>query len=83
MAGHVSNVQKRIRFKNQKAVFIHCASHRLNLVLNELNSIPLIRNTIGIIKGTIHFFKESSIRQAITPNFTKLCITNGQSDIKL
>lgn len=60
MAGHVSGVQKRIRDKYKKAVFVHCASHRLNLVLNELNSVPCVRNTIGIIKETINFFKERS-----------------------
>jgi len=52
MAGHVSGVQKRIRDKYKKPVFVHYASHRLNLVLNELNSVPCIRNTIGIIKET-------------------------------
>jgi len=53
MAGHISGVQKRIKDLHKKAVFVHCASHRLNLVINELNSIPSIRNTIGVIKETI------------------------------
>lgn len=31
------NVQNRVRDNYKKAVFIHCSSHRLNSVLNELN----------------------------------------------
>lgn len=62
MAGHVSGIRKRISDKYQKVFFVHWASHRPNLILNELNSIPCIRNTIAIIKETINFFLESSIR---------------------
>lgn len=73
IAGQVSGVQKRIIVKYQKVVLIHCESHRLNLISNELNWNSCIRNTIGIIKETIHFFRKSSIRQAVTPSVIKLC----------
>jgi len=82
MAGHVSGVQKKIRDKYKKAVFVHCASHRLNLVLNELNSVPCIRNTIGIVKETINFFKESSLRRIVAPSLTKLCVTRWSESHK-
>lgn len=82
MAGHISGVQKRVRDIHKKAVFIHCASHRLNLVLNELNSIPIIRNTISVIKETINFFKESAIRQKVAPSLTKLCVTRWSESHK-
>ena len=35
MAGHVSGVQKRIRKKYPRAIFVHCAAHCLNLVIND------------------------------------------------
>lgn len=36
MAEHISGVPKE---KNPKAHFFYCASHRLNLVINNLNSM--------------------------------------------
>lgn len=75
MSGHINGVQKRIRDKYIKAIYVHCSSHKLNLVLNELNSIPEIRNTIAIIKETINFFNESSLRKSVAPSLTKLWLT--------
>ena len=39
MAGEVSGIQKRIRELYPKAYFMHCASHRLNLVINDQNKV--------------------------------------------
>ncbi|GBO30535.1 hypothetical protein AVEN_236253-1 [Araneus ventricosus] len=39
MAGHETGVQARIIEKYPSAVYFHCASHRLNLVANDLNSV--------------------------------------------
>lgn len=75
MSSHINGVQKRIQDKYTKAIYVHCSSHRLNLVLNELNNIPEIRNTIAVIKETINFFNESSLRKFVAPSLTKLCIT--------
>lgn len=74
--------KKKIRDKYKKAVFVHCASHRLNLVLNELNSVPCIRNTIGIVKETINFFKESLLCRIVAPSLTKLCVTRWSDSHK-
>lgn len=56
MAGKDGGVQAIIRRDYPKAAFVHCASHRLNLVINDLNAVPGIRNTIGTIKAIIKFF---------------------------
>jgi hypothetical protein len=50
MAGKVGGVAKLIRDQYNIALYFHCASHRLNLVINDLNKIMVIRNTIGTIK---------------------------------
>lgn len=47
-----------------------------------MNSIPSIRNTIGVIKETINFFKESSLRQSAAPSLTKLCVTRWSESHK-
>lgn len=46
MAGNIGGVQKIMQEKYKKALFFHCASHKLNLVVNDLNCVPEIRNTI-------------------------------------
>lgn len=50
MAGKEGGVSKLIYDKYPKALFFHCASHRLNLVINDLNKTTVIRNTPGTIK---------------------------------
>lgn len=80
--GQVRGVQKRRRVKFQKVVLVHCESHRLNLILNELNWIPCTRNTICNIKETIHFFRQSLIRQAVTSSLIKLCTTRWLESYK-
>ena len=37
MAGHDSGVQTMISEKYPMALFFHCASHKLNLVISDLN----------------------------------------------
>lgn len=79
MAGYVSGVQKRIKDLYPRAHFFHCASHRLNLVINDLNVLTEVRNCIGKIKEIITFFKESAVRLKVIGNnncnLTKLCET--------
>ena len=58
-----------------KTAFVHCAAHRLNLVVNDLNSVEEIRNTVGTIKSTIKFFRESAKRRGLVPNVPLLCET--------
>ena len=61
MAGKENGVQKLIIDQYPKAKFFHyCCSHRLNLVINDLNAVPEFRNTVGIVKQFIKFFREST-----------------------
>lgn len=82
MAGKDTGVQKRIREKYPKAVYFHCASHRLNLVVNDLNQVPEVRNTIGTIKQVIRFFRESTLRRNKVPNIPGLCETRWSEKYK-
>ena len=63
MAGHVSGVQKRIRKKYPRAIFVHCAAHCLNLVINDQSRVSIVRSTCDIIRETICFFRESPKRR--------------------
>ncbi|KAH9384745.1 hypothetical protein HPB48_026758 [Haemaphysalis longicornis] len=50
MTGREAGVNRLIQNELPKALFFHCASHKLNLVINDLNEVSAIRNTIGVIK---------------------------------
>ena len=60
MAGKEGGVQAKIKKQFPKAIFLHCSSHRLNLIVNDLNLVPQVRNTIGTVKSVIKFFRESN-----------------------
>ncbi|XP_049941147.1 52 kDa repressor of the inhibitor of the protein kinase-like [Schistocerca serialis cubense] len=73
MAGKIGGVQKIIAEKYPKARFCHCASHRLNLVVNDLNTLPEVKNAIGTVKEGISFFRVSMQRKALVGNLQKQC----------
>ena len=50
MAGKVNGVKTIILKKYPKAIFVNCASHCLNLAVNDLSKLVTIRNTIGTIR---------------------------------
>ncbi|XP_077972701.1 zinc finger MYM-type protein 1-like [Styela clava] len=83
MAGHVSGVQKRIRNKYMRAIFVHCASHCLNLVINDQSNVAIIRSTCDIIHETIRFFRESPKRRAgLGINIPLFCPTRWSEKYK-
>lgn len=82
MAGKISGVQKRIQDQYPLANFYHCSSHRLNLVINDLNEVCEIRNAVGTIKSIINFFRESSLRRKHIPNIPLFCETRWTAKYK-
>lgn len=75
MSGPYGAVQKYMRETYTKALFFHCASHKTNLVVNDSNCVPEIRNTISTVKNVINFFKESVLRRRYVPNIPAFCET--------
>lgn len=82
MSGHSGGVQAIIREKYLNALFFHCSSHRLNLVVNDLNSVAVVRNSISTIKNIINFFRESPLRRAKVPHIPALCETRWSHKYK-
>lgn len=82
MAGKENGVQQLIRNEYPKANFFHCASHKLNLVINDLNSVSVVQNSVGVIKETINFFRDSPKRRALVSNLPLLCETRWSSKYK-
>ncbi|KAK5649521.1 hypothetical protein RI129_000550 [Pyrocoelia pectoralis] len=68
-------VQTILRKKHIKTLFFHCSSHKLNLVINDLNTLPEIRNAMGTTKDIINFFRECVLRRKLIPNISRFCET--------
>lgn len=77
MSGAHGGVQKILQEIYLKALYFHCANHKLNLVVNDSNSVPEIRNTISTVKEIINFFRESVLRRKYVPNIPGFCETRN------
>ena len=65
MAGSVSGVAARIRSLCPLALYTHCFSHKLNLVIVDACQVQAVRNAMGIIMSKVAlFFENSPKRQA-------------------
>ena len=64
MSGEKSGVQKRIRDRQPKALYTHCAGHTLNLAIVKSCSIPPIANCIEHIKSLTLWIKASANEKA-------------------
>lgn len=64
MSGSRQGVQALIMARNPQAVYTHCCSHVLNLVIVKSCSLPAIRNMFGTVQKVAVFFGESAKRMA-------------------
>ena len=71
IARNLRAVKARIQAELPKAVYVHCAPHKLNLVIVEACKIPAVRNAMGGITKVADFFKYSPKRQAFLEK--KIC----------
>ncbi len=65
MSGERSGVQKRIREKQPKAIYTHCAGHSFNLAILSSCTLPPIRNCIDQVKSITLWIKNSPKRDAL------------------
>ena len=59
VSGHVNGLLAFILRENSKALYIHCASHRLNLVIGTSCRILSVRNLMDLIKDISCLFNFS------------------------
>lgn len=72
-SGHITGVHKRIQELYPKAIYVHCASHRLNLVLSDSLSVPSIRNCLGVVNEISTLFRNNSqASELLKTNIIKL-----------
>ena len=63
MSGHTRGAAARIKAKYPKALYTHCASHRLNLCIVKCCSNREVTNMIEVIDSISRFFNNSPKRQ--------------------
>ncbi|OCT96206.1 hypothetical protein XELAEV_18013881mg [Xenopus laevis] len=88
MSGIYSGVQARILGKQSNALYVHCAAHNLNLVLQDaVACIPEVSRFFDVVQALYVFFGESIKRWAVLSTFTtdssvtlkRLCPTRWSS----
>jgi len=57
MSGTFNGVQAIILEEYPTAIYIHCVSHSLNLVLNDASKLQAVRNCIGLIREISTFMR--------------------------
>lgn len=74
VAGKINGCQAHILRQNRFALYTHCSSHRLNLVICNSCSIHYVRNMMDQIKQITYFFKFSETRlKSLRSNVANLC----------
>ncbi|CAH0405412.1 unnamed protein product [Chilo suppressalis] len=80
MAGKEGGVQAILR-KKYPALYFYCSSHKLNLVVNDANAVPEIRNTVATVKDVITFFRESTTRRNYAKTYHDCVRRDGPKNI--
>lgn len=90
MSGKHNGLQARLRKRQKKAKYVHCASHNLNLVVNDsVKNIPEIRQFFEMLESLYTFFGNSILRWAklkkessdISRSLKRLCPTRWSSRV--
>ena len=71
VSGHINGLSAHICKINNKAIYTHCHSHRLNLVIGASCNIQCVRNVFDQIKEISYFFKFSEPQQKMLINSIK------------
>ena len=71
VSGHISGLSAQTCKFNSKAIYTHCHSHCLNLVIGASCNIQCVRNVFNQIKEISYFFKFSEPQQKMLINLIK------------
>ena len=83
MDGKETGVQVQIKNRYPNATYVHCAFHRLNLVVNDLNIVAEVPQTIGLVKSIITFFERVQNVVLLFPQFLFCQKQDGHQNINV
>nr|CAI5858780.1 unnamed protein product [Callosobruchus analis] len=72
MSGVFKGVQALIASQYNTALYVHCASHSLNLALSNASEVQAIRNCVGIIEKVYAFFNAPKRQLVLQKNIEAL-----------
>ena len=74
--GYKSGLQTKLIEEEPRALFVHCAAHRLNLAVQDnLQEIQIVRDFIGVAQNLINFVKDSPKRLAFFKDMQNQYVT--------
>ena len=78
MKGHINGVQAHMKRQYPTAIYIHCASHVLNLVVSKASNVADIANCVSTIKDITTFVRGSAkrlkaLQQSSESSGTSIC----------
>lgn len=80
MSGSKTGFKTRIQEMFPKAMFVHSASHRLNLALSHSLNVSLITNSLGVMAEVIQFFRHNTqAGDLLKANCKKFCPESSKS----
>ena len=56
MSGRLNGASSLIRTEHDKAIYVHCMNHRLNLCIADTCQLPMVRNMMDIVRKLSDFF---------------------------
>ena len=65
MSGHLNGVQAIKKKSYPLALYTHCANHCLNLALNKACTLPINRNSLGVITELVIIFQSLCTTQSL------------------
>ena len=63
MSGRLNGTSSLIRAEHDKAIYVHCMNHRLNLCVADTCQLPLVRNMLDVVRKLSEFLDNSPKRQ--------------------
>ena len=63
MSGRLNGASSLIRAEHDKAIYVHCMNHMLNLCVADTCQLPLVRNMMDVVRKFSEFFDNSPKRQ--------------------
>ena len=82
MSGRLHGAQQYVAEKFDLAIYVHCASHSLNLALSDACELPAVRNCMGIINSAYNFFNTPKRQSLLANSIEKLTPKASASRLK-
>jgi hypothetical protein len=82
MSSRFNGVQAQIRIDHPMALYIHCASHCLNIAISYSCNVVEIRNYMGIMQSVCTFFRYHKKQNILQESFKNIVTESKPSKLK-